>query len=56
MYVPNGPRFNKWWEKAIPNIGSGFLVGYFINLAKWAKIVISEQIWLKFRMNVTNGP
>ena len=37
-------------------IGSGWLVGWFVNLSKWAKNAISELIWLKFRIDVPNGP
>ena len=30
------------------------MVGWLVNLVKWAKIVISEPIWLKFGMNAPN--
>ena len=41
---------------AISTIGSGWLVGWLINIAKQAKITISEPIWLKFGINVPDGP
>jgi hypothetical protein len=46
------PDLRKWWVKDIPSIASGWLVGWLVNLVKWAKITISEPIWLKFGMGV----
>ena len=37
-------------------MGSGRLVGWLVNLVKWAKIAISELIWWRFSMDVPNGP
>ena len=37
---------------AIPTIGIGWLVGWLVNLANQAKIVISERIWLRFGMDI----
>jgi hypothetical protein len=57
MDVPNGPDLKKWCIKDIQIYRKwlvGLLVGQLINLAKWAKIVISEWIWLKFSMDVPN--
>ena len=34
----------------------GWSITDSVNLAKWAKMAISEQIWLKFGMYVLNGP
>ena len=45
----------EWWVKAIPSIESGWLVSWLVNLANWAKIVISEWIWLKFDMDIPHS-
>jgi len=44
-----------WWIKALPSIGSGWLVSWLVNLVKWANITISELLWLKFGMDITKG-
>ena len=48
MHVPNGLGFEKW------RIKRKWLVGWSVNLAKLAKIAISEPIWLEFGMDVPN--
>ena len=51
------PDLKKWWVKAtILTLESGWLVSWLVNLVKWAKFAISEPIWLKFVMDVPNGP
>ena len=50
------PVLRKWWVKAIPNIESGWLIGWLVNLVKLAKITISQPIWRKFGMDVPNDP
>jgi hypothetical protein len=37
-------------------MGSGWLIGWLVNLVKWGKIAISQLIWLKFGMDVPNAP
>ena len=50
------PDLEEWSVKAILTIGNGWLVSWFVNLVEWAKIAISELIWLKFGMDDLNGP
>ena len=54
MDVPNGSGFEK-----LSYCYSDFrkwLVGWLVNLVKWAKIAISVLNWLKFGMDDSNGP
>ena len=55
MEVPNGSPILKMVSLHHSYCRNWF-VGWSVDLAKWAKIAISELIWLKVGMEVLNGP